>query len=247
MRSEPILRLAELASRVVALAGLVTLCGYAVFGAGAGTGLPNGTPNWVWQGLGRAPLVEDLFEPTASVVPADRQVSDLVFALDKAVATSMLDPGVEQDPGADSYQGAEGVNVRNGYRFTASFDVGWGARVAIASLGALGAIGFAAFWWMLAGIIREARRGAVFTRRGVQRLVVMRGGLIVGPTGWVVANRVIDGRLLAESRAAGKFELAESWVEVPNYTTITLGLVLLALAVVWRRGSQLEEDVEGLV
>lgn len=248
MGSQLVLRGAEAVMKAFSVACLITVLAYALFASGIGLGLPDTTPKWIWQAIRVTPLSEDIYGPSVLTRSTLRSDHRLAFALDKEIATSMLEPGVEQDPDDSGYVDPNGVSIKSTGTFRADlYDLGWWPPVILATISAAAALALAAFWWIAASLVRSARTGPPFTTRNARRLLALGVFATVGPTLWNVTSHLVDRALLSNTAAGGRFVPVAEWWQVPNYSTIAIGLVLLTLAAIWRRGVALEEDVEGLV
>lgn len=98
----------------------------------------------------------------------------------------------------------------------------------------------------LALAARPMLRGEFFARRNSQLLMTAGYGLI----GWVIGRFALEG--LGNNMAAAQLGL-DHWFDGPRTPSSELalvflfGAVLLLFAVVIRRGTRLQEDVDGLV
>lgn len=97
-------------------------------------------------------------------------------------------------------------------------------------------------WWMFQ-IVRSAKHGQAFTRENARRLnwlagLVMAGGTMLQWSGQLLRLWLLD-QSVAAPIVATEATLSFIWIGA--------GLILAILGEVWRRGVQLEADVEGLV
>jgi hypothetical protein len=111
---------------------------------------------------------------------------------------------------------------------------------------ALVPVGLAWLWWMLSRMVGSARRGDPFTHRNARRLAIAGVLVALGPPLTLLAQQALLRWMLAGSTAAGKADIWFRWESVPSWP-FGIGLALLVLAVVWRHGVAMREDLEGLV
>jgi DUF2975 family protein len=113
-------------------------------------------------------------------------------------------------------------------------------------LGVLPWLALAWLWWSLAKVAGSARTGDPFVS-GTARFLALAGGLLfLGPALLLLARLGVLAWMLEESTASGKAHVWFQWAMVPVWPT-GIGLALLVLAVVWRRGVRMRDDLEGLV
>jgi Protein of unknown function (DUF2975) len=126
------------------------------------------------------------------------------------------------------------------------WDPGMFSRAAWLVAIALIPVGLAWLWWTLSRIVGSARRGGPFTHRNARRLAVAAALVGLGPMLALLAQQAVVRWMLASSTAAGKADIWFRWERVPLWP-LGVGLALLVLAAVWRRGVAMREDLEGLV
>ena len=107
-------------------------------------------------------------------------------------------------------------------------------------------IGLAWLWWTLSKIVASAREGDPFNERNARRLGVAGGLVVLGPALVILGRQLVLKWMLANSTAAGKADLWFRWGTLPLWT-LGVGLALIVLAGVWRRGVAMRQDLEGLV
>lgn len=191
---------------------------------------------------------EDRFEPSILTHSVDVSDQKLLSDVSRQLATSMLEPGRAQAPDGEAHLSPLGLLVSPNGTFNVEFlDNHWWTQLAMGTVTALAAVLLAGFCWIVANLVRSAREGSPFTRRNARRLGILGALAALGPSLWKITDHVVNTQLLADTSAAGRFVPVVEWWQVPNYTTIAIGLVLLTLAASWRRGVELEKDVEGLV
>lgn len=111
---------------------------------------------------------------------------------------------------------------------------------------ALTPVGLAWLWWTLSRIVASAREGDPFNHRNARRLAIAGVLVAIGPPLVVLGKQIVLRWMLANSTAAGKADIWFRWGSLP-FWTLGVGLALLVLAGVWRRGVAMRQDLEGLV
>lgn len=128
-----------------------------------------------------------------------------------------------------------------------TYDPTPGQRVAYVGLQCLASLALAWLWWSLAGVVRASRRGDPFTVAQASRLRMLGLLVAIGGPAYVVAMWLVHRWLLATSELADVATVgALHWRSVP-WWTVGVGLVLLVMAGVWRRGAAMRHDLAGLV
>lgn len=107
-------------------------------------------------------------------------------------------------------------------------------------------VGLAWLWWTLSRIVASAREGDPFSQRNARRLAISGVLVALGPPLVVLSEQVVLRWMLANSSAAGKADIWFRWESLPLWA-LGVGLALLVLAAVWRRGVAMRDDLEGLV
>lgn len=101
-------------------------------------------------------------------------------------------------------------------------------------------------WWSLSRVVASSRRAQPFTTLNARRLLIAGVVLLVGPVLGAILTVVRARMMISES-------ILQDLVTVPwNLRLISLpsigaGIALTALAATWRRGVEMQADVEGLV
>lgn len=101
----------------------------------------------------------------------------------------------------------------------------------------------AAVLWLILRMLRSARRGDPFTPANLRRMqglavLVGVGGTLVAWSGTLLDRWLLENSAVAPIVANGYYF---------SFVPLVGGLLIAALAEVWRRGIQLRDDVEGLV
>lgn len=107
-------------------------------------------------------------------------------------------------------------------------------------------VGLAWLWWTLSRIVLSARTGDPFSQRNARRLAIAGVVIVLGPPLALLFQQLVLRWMLANSTAAGKADIWFRWESLPLWT-LGVGLAMLVLAAVWRRGVAMREDLEGLV
>ncbi len=123
----------------------------------------------------------------------------------------------------------------------------WEETVAYAALGAATSLGLAFVCWALAGLTRSSRAASPFTRANARRLTTVGALLLLGGPAaslgqWGVRAWMIESASYAAVLGPPSYGL----VDLP-WSVMGAGAVLLVIALVWRRGVTMAEDLEGLV
>lgn len=101
-------------------------------------------------------------------------------------------------------------------------------------------------WWSVAGIASRSIASSPFSARNGRALARLGGALVLAALVQSLAGYGIRRWMLATSAIGDVTTFPFSMRYLP-WTTLAFGLGLMTLSVVWRRGVELEEDVEGLV
>lgn len=151
------------------------------------------------------------------------------------------------------FNSSQGYNVPGAF---AEFSLSWrvvvyeptlGQRVVYTGLQCLLSLSLAWVWWTLARLVASSRRGDPFTAENAMRLQGLGLVLVVGGPAYAVGTWLIHRWLLAVSELADDATLAPwSWRDAP-WWSVAVGLCMLVLAGVWRRGAAMRDDLVGLV
>lgn len=187
---------------------------------------------WSYLALGLASLASVLFAvalPAVAWLRGEPLVARVLSPADADVAVSA----------------ADGASVTTDTLTVHLADAPAGAWLATIGLGAL----FTAVVWVvlyqLWRLLRAVADGSPFTQANVVRLRVMAWALMLTPVVALVLTAFYHSYLLSLALGEGS-----AWVlRVPNstYVIVGFGILLALIAEVFRRGVQLEDDVEGLV
>jgi hypothetical protein len=128
----------------------------------------------------------------------------------------------------------------------AFWDPSWLPRGVWLAAGVAAWLGLAWLWWTLARIAGSARRGDPFHHHNARRIAIAGGLVFAGPALLLAIRQAALWLMLEESSASGKATLWFRWEWLPLWP-LGVGLALLVLAVVWRRGVAMRDDLEGLV
>ncbi|MFX0539288.1 hypothetical protein ACQBAT_05075 [Ornithinimicrobium sp. Y1847] len=126
-------------------------------------------------------------------------------------------------------------------------DLTWLQNVTFIALHVVPLLALAWIWWALADIVRDSRRGSVFTEANARRLtaaglLVLVGAPLVALGSWALHGWALAGSTLADRMTMPTFGLAA----LP-WGLMAAGAGLIVLGVAWRRAVRLEHEVEGLV
>lgn len=231
----------------VAQAVLIALAVYAVLGAAAVVLGSNGTQSIYDRHVPRvvAETVQRLW-PQAAQVPSALVLVDPDHREDSRFEFNASYP----DNGAVPRHWAElesgfGDQAGGGGMLT-FWDPSRLAELTFLLVAVLPWLALAWLWWSLAKVAGNARAGDPFVA-GTARFLALAGGLLfAGPALLLVARLGTFAWMLEESTASGKAQVWFQWAMVPVWPT-GIGLALLVLAVVWRRGVRMRDDLEGLV
>jgi hypothetical protein len=229
----------------VARAALLALAVYAVLGAAAVVMGPNGTQTIVDRHVPRVvgEQVQRLWPTTHPTTPVRIEPSSWSQGLES------FNP-MPPDGGAMPRHWAEldaGFGDRVGRVGELAFwDASLVPRMVWLGAGAAAWLGLAWLWWTLATIAGSARSGDPFHHRNARRLAIAGGLVFAGPALLLAIRQAALWLMLEESSASGKATLWFQWEWLPLWP-LGVGLALLVLAVVWRRGVAMRDDLEGLV
>ena len=120
-------------------------------------------------------------------------------------------------------------------------------RGILLALQCLLSLGIAWLWWSLSTLVASSRRDDPFTLDNARRVRWMGLLLVVGGPAYAVLTRLVHGWLLADSELADRASMVAAWWADFPWWSGAVGLALLALASVWRRGAAMRHDLEGLV
>lgn len=109
------------------------------------------------------------------------------------------------------------------------------------------ALGVAWLWWSLATLVAASRRNDPFSPANARRLRGLGLLVAIGGPAYVVGTWLVLRWLVGTSELADTVLLRGlAWGDLPWVAT-GAGLALLVLAAVWRRGSEMRRELEGLV
>lgn len=195
---------------------------------------------------------------TGLLFDGPEQVRETAGSFDLEAAAGFPRVAVEVD-GKVFLGTAGGLNTSDGYSvpgafaeysldFIASFYEPSGLqRLAYVGLQCSLSLGFAWLWWTLARLVVSAREGDPFTQANVGRLRAIGWLVLVGGPVYAVGMWLIHRWLLATSELADEATVWPlDWRDIP-WWSVGVGLAVLVLAAVWRRGVAMRHDVEGLV
>lgn len=103
----------------------------------------------------------------------------------------------------------------------------------------------AAAVWLLWRLLDDVRAGQPFSLMNVRRLRGIAGVIVFGGFVHFTIEGLAAGYLLRQAGVVDIFLVNESTVQ--DFLVVGLGFLLAALAEAFRRGIELEDDVEGLV
>ncbi len=176
--------------------------------------------------------------PGSEVVVAQPHWGDAVNVIDE--------PGWHDRPVDAQFGSGEGAEVMGRFGYVDFWgpdlarQVAWAVTLVAAPLGA------AWVWWMLSRTVGTAVAGAPFTQANARRVGQLGLVVLLGPYLLIAAQQLVLIWMLHGSVYADKVSLLFRWESVPLWP-LGAGLAVLVLAVVWQRGVEMRDDVEGLV
>jgi hypothetical protein len=97
--------------------------------------------------------------------------------------------------------------------------------------------------WIVYQLVRSTRTGDPFTAENERRLWLLAGVIGIGGTLNSMVTGFTDLLLIQRSAAADLFQVSATITFLP----LVLGLVIALLALVWRIGIHMREDLEGTI
>lgn len=97
--------------------------------------------------------------------------------------------------------------------------------------------------WTVYRLVRSTRTGNPFVAENERRLWFLAGLVAVGATAHTIVSGFVDMLLIQRSAAADLFEVSTTISFLP----IGVGLMIAMLALVWRIGTQMDEDLQGTI
>ena len=101
--------------------------------------------------------------------------------------------------------------------------------------------------WLLAGVARSGRSASPFTLSNARRLSMIGVIVLIGSAVHSIGDHLVLKAMLDSSNLGNSFAALPYDIDSPPWAAIAAGVGTLAIAQVWRRGVQLEADLEDLV